>query len=110
MAGTKKDSEKEYSPNWGGARKGGGRPKGSPNKGDGAWEEDNLQVDDRFGKPCRNRRDKAACRGERKERGEVRDRVDSRGFSGEGGMTFEIRLLFRAAGFFLTGIYIIHII
>jgi len=33
MAGTKKDAEKEYSPNWGGKRKGQGRPKGSPNKG-----------------------------------------------------------------------------
>lgn len=33
MAGTKKDSEKAYSPNWGGKRAGQGRPKGSPNKG-----------------------------------------------------------------------------
>lgn len=42
MAGTKKDSEKEYSPNWGGKRAGQGRPKGTT----GAYKEvtKNLQV------------------------------------------------------------------
>jgi uncharacterized protein (DUF4415 family) len=27
MPGTKKDGDKQYNPNWGGAREGGGRPK-----------------------------------------------------------------------------------
>lgn len=42
MAGTKKDSEKEYSANWGGKRSGQGRPKGTT----GAYKENpkNLQV------------------------------------------------------------------
>ena len=42
MAGTKKDTEKEYSSNWGGKRTGQGRPKGST----GAYKENpkNLQV------------------------------------------------------------------
>lgn len=42
MAGTKKDSEKEYSSNWGGKRAGQGRPKGTT----GAYKENpkNLQV------------------------------------------------------------------
>lgn len=42
MAGTKKDSEKEYSSNWGGKRAGQGRPKGST----GAYKDvtKNLQV------------------------------------------------------------------
>lgn len=33
MAGAKKEDGKEYSSNWGGKRAGGGRRKGSPNKG-----------------------------------------------------------------------------
>lgn len=42
MAGTKKDTEKEYSSNWGGKRSGQGRPKGST----GAYKEvtKSLQV------------------------------------------------------------------
>lgn len=42
MPGTKKDSEKEYSPNWGGKREGQGRPKGTT----GAYKENpkSLQV------------------------------------------------------------------